>query len=495
MTASPIRFLLGDQPVSVTISDPTVTVLEWLRRAGGRRGGKEGCAEGDCGACSVVVGECDAAGTMRYRAVNACIQFMGTLDGKQLLTVEDLADQSDGSLHPVQQAMVDQHGSQCGFCTPGFVMSMYAGHIADRAAGRVPSRDEINDRLAGNLCRCTGYRPIVDAALAAAAVAEPPREPARRAAAARHLAGLKRNETLSIEIGGRSFYAPVTVDALAALLEHFPDAVVLAGGTDVGLWVTKQHQALSTVIYLGDVTALHRIEERPDRWIVGAGATYEEAMPVFRALHPDFAELARRIGSRQIRNAGTLGGNIANGSPIGDSMPALIALDAVLVLRRGAVRRRLPIDQFFLAYRLTARQLGEFIEAIEIPKPTPAMRFATYKVSKRFDQDISAVCPAYRLTLAADGTVAEARIAHGGMAAIPQRAPQAEAALTGKPFTEGAARSAMAALAEDYRPIDDMRASAGYRLTVAQNLLWRYYLECSGAQVQTRVLANREDAA
>jgi len=486
------RFLLGLEPRDLDLADPTRTVLEYLRLDERRRGTKEGCAEGDCGACTVTLGECGPDGSVRYRAVNACIQFAATLDGKQLVTVEDLAD--GDHLHPVQQALVDAHGSQCGFCTPGFVMSLYAGHESDLAAGTVPDRQDINDRLAGNLCRCTGYRPIVEAALNAAGQAAPAQADRLRQAAADALPGLARTETLAVAADGRRYFAPATLDQATGLLAEWPDATLLAGGTDVGLWVTKLHKRLDTVIYLGDIAELKRVEERGDHWWIGAGATYNQALAAFAGLHPDFAELVRRIGSVQIRNAGTLGGNIGNASPIGDSMPALIALGARLHLRRGAAARSLPIEDYFLGYRRTALQPGELIVGVEIPKLTGAQRFATYKVSKRFDQDISAVCPAYRLTLDDRGMITEARIAHGGMAAIPARAPKAEAALTGQAWTAETVALAAAALAEDYAPIDDMRASGGYRLKVAQNLLRRFHLATTAPATRVQVL-DKEVAA
>ena len=489
-----IRFLLGASPVEVAVDDPTRTVLQFLRSDPARHGTKEGCAEGDCGACTVAVGERTPDGRMSYRAVNACIQFLPTLDGKQLLTVEDIAGAAGDALHPVQQALVDAHGSQCGFCTPGFAMSLFVGHALDRAAGRVPSRDAVNDRLAGNLCRCTGYRPIVDAAQRAAAIPEPEHWTAFKSKSSAALASMARSGTLVIDTGTRHYYAPRDIDALADVLERHPDACILAGGTDVGLWVTKQHRSLGTVVYVGNVASLKVVEDRSKTWWIGAGASFSEAGRAFADLHPDFAELVRRIGSPQIRNAGTVGGNIANGSPIGDSMPALIALGARLHLRRGRRRRDIALEEFFVAYRQTALEPGEFVEGVSVPKLGPNDRFATYKISKRFDQDISALCPAFRITLAG-GVVREARIAFGGMAATPKRAPATEAALVGSPWSEETVRRAKSALMEDYRPIGDMRASARYRMTVAGNMLIRFFLESEGRGGRTRVIAPRESAA
>jgi xanthine dehydrogenase small subunit len=473
-----IRFLLGDDVREVAVDDPACTVLEYLRGSERRCGTKEGCAEGDCGACTVVLGEADGAGGVRYRTVNSCIQFLPTLDGRHLLTVEDLADPADGSLHPVQAALAEGYGAQCGFCTPGFVMSLYAFHRSGRAA----TPDAISDHLAGNLCRCTGYRPIIEAAQRAAELPVPPRQTAREAAAADLLCAWSVTaESLAIETDAGAFYAPLTLAEAISLRVSHPQATLLAGGTDVGLWVTKQHRHLSPVLWLGRVKELQQIISGPDSLFIGAGVSFEDALPHVGALHPDLAELLRRIGSVQVRAAGTLGGNIANGSPIGDSMPALIALGAVLHLAGPEGERRMPLEEFYLAYRRTALGAAEIVTGVTIPRLTASRRFGAYKISKRFDQDISALCPAFCLTLEGE-TITAARIAFGGMAGTPARAPLTEAALTGKPFAAETFRSAMEKLAADYQPLSDMRASAAYRTVAARNCLWRFWLEQSGAE-------------
>ncbi|MFD2264912.1 xanthine dehydrogenase small subunit [Lacibacterium aquatile] len=467
-----IRFLLGSEVREVRVDDPNRTVLEFLREEERRRGTKEGCAEGDCGACSVVVGEADGRGGVRYKPVNACIQFLGSLDGKQLITVEDLADPVSGALHPVQQAMAEGGGAQCGFCTPGFVMALYSFH----REGHEATPEAVSDQLAGNLCRCTGYRPILDAAAKAAPLPIPDHQKHYEQTAAEQLGAWAANAgDLEIKGADGSFLSPVSLTEALVLRRRFPQATLLAGGTDVGLWVTKQHRRLDPVIYLGRVPELLRIEESETSVTIGAAVTFQDALPVLAKIHPDLGELVRRIGSTQVRAAGTLGGNIANGSPIGDSMPALIALGATLHLAGPGGKRSMPLEDFYIAYRKTALGPDEILEAVTVPRLGEGQIFATYKISKRFDQDISAVCPAYCLTVSGE-TISQARIVHGGMAGTPARAPKAEAALVGKPFGAPGIQAAMAALGEDYQPMTDMRASADYRLTVARNCLWRFYL-------------------
>lgn len=486
-----IRFLFGDEERAIQNPSPTQTVLEWLRapvEEGGARdcGTKEGCAEGDCGACTVVLGEAVGEG-MRYRAANACIMFLPALDGKQLLTIEHLRA-PDGTLHPVQQAMVEHHGSQCGFCTPGFVMSLFALYHAGKGGERAVA----NEALAGNLCRCTGYRPILDAARAACAEAPADRFAAAARATAVRLRSLARHQMLAVERDGQRFLAPRDAAELATTLAMHPDATLLAGGTDVGLWVTKQHRRLETVIAVEHIAELAEIVEQDGVVSIGAGVTYEDAFATLARHWPSLAFLLRRLGSRQIRNRGTIGGNVANASPIGDMPPSLIALAATLVLQSTAGTRRIAVEDFFRGYRQTALHPGEFLARIEIPLPAPGEMFATYKVSKRMEQDISAVCGAFRLLLR-DGRVDDIRIAYGGMAAVPKRAVATEQTLVGRPWSRASVAAAMAALDGELSPITDMRASAAYRRLVARNLLLRFWLETAPEGTAPVRLAEMEE--
>jgi len=476
--ANAIRFVLDGEIVEVADAAPTTTVLEWLREHRHRTGTKEGCAEGDCGACTVVLGELTGSGGdagMRYRAINSCIRFLPTIDGKELVTVESLAD--GDKLHPVQQAMVDQHASQCGFCTPGFVMSLFALYQQQERV----NREQVVETLAGNLCRCTGYRPIIDAGCAMREYAEPTRWSRADAQARRRIdaVGALRRVSPLIRPG---FWAPMLLDELAAMVEAAPDSLLLAGGTDIGLWVTKHLRELPQIIYIGEVVELQRIENRGGALRIGAAVPLTDAWSAIVAHVPALTELAQRFASPPVRNSGTLVGNIANGSPIGDAMPALIALGATIELRRGEATRTLALEDFYLDYMKKDLARGEFVVAVNVPVPNTATRVASYKLSKRIDQDISAVCAAFAIDVADEHVVA-ARIAYGGMAAIPARAKQAEAALVGKPFNEAAFADAANALVKDFKPLSDMRASAAYRLQGAQNLLRRFFLEHATKQV------------
>ena len=476
--SEPIRFYFRGAVQHVTDVAPTQTVLQHLREDRHCTGTKEGCAEGDCGACTVVIGSLKH-GQLELKAVNACIQLTPTLDGKALFTVEDL-QQADAALHPVQQALVECHGSQCGFCTPGFVMSLWGMYLRqdDGAAPCAPpSRRTIDDALSGNLCRCTGYRPII---AAARRMGELPRVSFDRDALTTQLQALQRPAGTSYRQHGgpgATFHAPRTLDELVALRVAQPLACLLAGSTDVGLWVTKQLRALGDIIYLGHVAALTTVTVADGMLDIGAGVTLDDAYAALCQHYPaELSELRQRFASLPIRNAGTLGGNVANGSPIGDSMPWMIALGSQVVLRGPSGQRVLALEDFYLGYQKKDMRPDEFVEAVRVPLPRAGLTLRTYKLAKRYDQDISAVCAAFAIEL--DGPrVAAVRIAFGGMAAIPKRAAHTEAALLGQVWDEASLASAMQALAHDYAPLSDMRASGAYRLTTAQNLLRRFWLE------------------
>ena len=483
-----VRFVRRGRIVERRDFTPAETLLDHLRLHERAYGTKEGCAEGDCGACTVAVGRLDGNGRVAYAPVNSCILLTGMVDGAEIVTVEDLAS-PEGGLHPVQRALVDAHASQCGFCTPGFVMSLFtlyqSGERADRAT--------VNDWLAGNLCRCTGYRPIADAALACCTGKADAAREERAVEAAGLLAGLSDDAGLFAGDGDTFFAAPATEDALAALCARHPDATIVGGATDVGLWITKQLRTLPRIVHTGRVASLHEVRETDDRIEIGAAATYAEAEAALRGIDPDVGEMLRRLGSKQVRSTGTVGGNIANGSPIGDSPPVLIALGASLDLRHGDAHRTLALEDFFLDYGRQDRAPGEIVTRITVPRLGADEHFRCYKISKRFDQDISAVLGAFRFRIRR-GRITEARIACGGMAAIPKRARETERAVAGLRLRDPASWSAAAdALAEDFSPIDDHRASAGYRLRVARSLLLKALAEVAGRPtVETRITGMRE---
>ncbi|MBU6419005.1 MAG: xanthine dehydrogenase small subunit [Proteobacteria bacterium] len=462
-----VRFLLDGEVIALDEVDPTFTVLEMLRTRLRRIGTKEGCAEGDCGACTVLLGEL-AGDEIAWRAVNSCILFLPMLDGKALLTVESL-----GGDHPVQRELVTHHGSQCGFCTPGIVMALYG-----RAIGALGSEQSVADALSGNLCRCTGYGPILAAAEAAGRT---PRDDTALVAALKNLKSTAREFRFQDALAGREriAFTPRTADELAALYLEHPQARLVAGATDAGLWVTKQHRVLDELIFIGGIADLRNIDEKPEGLRLGAAVRYSEAQASLARLHPALGKLVRRIGGTQIRNAGTIGGNIANGSPIGDMPPALIALGAELTLRRGDTRRIMALEDFFIAYGKQDRQAGEFVESVFIPCPDASDMISISKLSKRFDSDISAVCGGIVLRVEA-GRIAQARIAFGGMAATPKRASAAEGFLKDAAFSEDNLEQAATLLAADFAPLTDVRGSSAYRLTVAGNLLRRLWAERQG---------------
>jgi len=470
--SEPIRYVYRGEVQTVTDVSPVRTILQHVREDHRCTGTKEGCAEGDCGACTVIVGELKGE-TVEFKSVNSCIQFVPALDGKALFTVEDLK-QPDGSLHPVQQAMVDCHGSQCGFCTPGFVMSLWGLYLKHEDKSNHPERKEIADTLSGNLCRCTGYRPIIDAAHR---MLDLPRIAFDRDALAASLKAIQRSEMLTYTNDGQTFHVPLTLQQLIGLRAAHPDATILSGSTDVGLWVTKQMRELGDIIHINQVRELQTVSDMDGKLEIGAAVSLDDAYAALCKHYPqELSELWQRFASLPIRHAGTLVGNIANGSPIGDSAPWMIALGSEIVLRSQSGQRVLPLEAFYLDYQKKDLLPGEFVEAVRVPLPTAGVRFRTYKLAKRFDQDISAVCAAFAIAL--DGKIVRnARIAFGGMAATSRRAPRTEAVLEGREWSEATLSEAMQTLAEDYAPLTDMRASSDYRMKTARNLLRRFWLE------------------
>jgi xanthine dehydrogenase small subunit len=469
-----IRFVRRGEVISVSNVPPTRTLLELLREDLNCTGTKEGCGEGDCGACTVVLGEA-TGGEVQYRAINSCIRLAHSIDGMALWTVEDLAAQ-DGALHPAQQAMVDKHGSQCGFCTPGFVMSMFGMYQNHVCKGEPITRELAQEELSGNLCRCTGYRPILDAAQAMAAL--PPVTVDKKAL-------LQKLKQLAYTTPGLeadlAYKSPATLAALLQARAKHPEAQLVAGCTDVGLWVTKMHKQFGQVLDVTKVQELRQVEDYPHHIAIGAAVTLADAYAALMKDRPQLHNFAARFAGLPVRNSGTLGGNVANGSPIGDSMPLLIALGANVVLMSVRGHRELPLEKLYTGYRQNVMAADEVLAWIKVPKAQAREAMKVYKISKRYDDDISAVCLAINLQVEA-GKVVSASIGAGGVAATPVRALKAEAALTGQPWTQATVQQAIATLRAEFSPISDMRASAAYRSQVLGNLLQRYWLESQGLQ-------------
>ena len=477
--AGHIQFVLNGEIVRVDNPDPNCTVLDYLRDYRRLTGTKEGCREGDCGACTATqVLLVDNA--PQVRAINTCIQFLPSLHGTALFTVEGVAG-ANGDLHPIQAAMVECHASQCGFCTPGFVMSLHSADLA----GEMPQRARIAELLTGNLCRCTGYGPIL--AAAEQSLSANGDKGNLLATTANRIRAIHSPEMLSIEYetpqssSRRTYHAPRSLAELAQVLASYPDATILAGGTDLGLQVTKQHRKLKNLVDVNRVAEMCKIEVDGSGIAIGAAVTYTQARKDLAGQFPAMDAFLSRIASEQIRNTGTIGGNIANGSPIGDMPPALIALNARIELVSHAGKRELPLEEFFIAYGKQDRRTGEIVSRILVPHLADSAKFEAYKISKRFDQDISSVCGAFHAVMV-DGVLSNVRIAFGGMAGTPKRASNAEAALEGCLLDVVAINAAAIGLAKDFTPLSDHRASAEYRMLVAANLLRKFCATLTGVQ-------------
>lgn len=481
----PVTFLLNGTETTVMPDRGDVTLLNWLRQDRAMTGSKEGCAEGDCGACSVVIARISPNGQISHQAANACILFLPMIDGLSITTVEGVAG-PDGALHPVQAAMVTHHGSQCGFCTPGFILSLFAGW----RQGMTWQRPAIEELLAGNLCRCTGYGPIIEAAESLADSAIPPWEEDRISAERQWL--LNHQKT-SLQIGqDQDFITPTRRDELSTAIADHPDFQIIAGATDIGLWVTKQHRKIAGFISVMGVAELSVITETDQDFIIPAGVSHTEAHTRMADDFPPLDALWKRFGSAQVRASGTVCGNIANGSPIGDLAPAFLALGAELTLQYRDQRRHLPLDQFFLGYQQQDRKQGEWLADIRVPKLADDERFYAIKISRRFDQDISAVMGAFWFKIA-DGKIKDARFGFGGMAAIPARAKQTEAAIIGHDINQPISDAIKDALNADFSPIDDVRASATYRQHMALNLFIKALDAAAANTPNTEMLAGFSD--
>jgi xanthine dehydrogenase small subunit len=478
-----IQFLFRGRIEEVIQPLPNLTVLNWLRERQGATGTKEGCAEGDCGACTVLVGSLHS-GKLEYRPVNACIRFLPTLDGTHLITIEDLM--SDDLLHPIQKAMVEHHGSQCGFCTPGIIISLFGLYLEKSRSITGLTRKEIDDALAGNLCRCTGYGSIISAAYDAFSSKRSGWVEKNIQETTSLVESIRPKKGVTLDAHHQLYFAPTTLEHALGLVKAYPDATLLSGGTDIALQVTKRFDRLDKIIYLGQIEHLKSISKSNEGWTLGSGVTFSQIMGISDQIHPHLLATLERVGSVQIRNAGTIGGNIANASPVGDLSPLLMCLNAVLTLRTNEASRKLPIEEFFIEYGKTALRSGELIESIFIPRLPANSRFSSYKVSKRHDQDISTLLGAFRVDID-QGIIIKVIIAFGGMAEIPKRADNCEQALHQQPWSPAILASAAVQLSNDYSPIDDFRGSAKYRSRVAVNLLHRFWLEQANPEIPHRI--------
>ncbi len=468
MTSNIIEFILNNKIHKIVNPDPNETILNFIRIKLKKTGTKEGCAEGGCGACTIVLGEL-TNNNIQYKAINACIAFLPMLNGKQLILVEDLVS-DDGKLHPVQDAMIKFHGSQCGFCTPGFVMSMFAMYKNNNSL----TNEIIKDSLSGNLCRCTGYRPIINAAKSLNKKIDNDHFKKLKKKTINLLKKIKIKD-IEVENNNKKYFAPKTISELKKILKKESQLKFLSGGTDVSLEITKARKEIKKILYLNSIKELDFIKNRNNEIEVGAGTSLLKFEKYIKKFYPDFEIILKRYGSVQIRNVGTIAGNIATASPIGDTLPLLLSLDAKIILDGARKRISMPLNKFFVSYRKTKLKKGQFIYSVKIPIYKKNI-FKAYKISKRFDDDISSVCASFNVEIYKN-QIKKIMIAYGGMSEIPKRAIYTEKILINSNFSENNFYKATKTLEKDYRPIDDMRASKSYRMEVAKNLLMKCFLE------------------
>ena len=472
MVSNTIQFLLNNKIYKIKNPDPNKTILSYVRDDLKKTGTKEGCAEGGCGACTIVLGELNK-NKIIYKAINACISFLPILNGKQLILVEDLTN--DNKLHPVQEAMVKFHGSQCGFCTPGFTMSLFSMHKNFKSI----NNQAIDESLSGNLCRCTGYRPIIDAAKSLNNKKDQDQFKKNKN---QTISLLRKLKTVDLEINNREkkYFAPKTIIYLKKILKKFPNAKILSGGTDLSLEVTKLRKELKTIISLNSIEKLNFIKKTKNLVEIGATTSLIDFQNFIKKYFVDFYDILKRYGSIQIRNVGTIAGNIATASPIGDTLPLLLTLDAKVVVQGLKQTKVFSLNEFFISYRKTKLKKGEFIYSIKIPINKNKI-FKAYKVSKRFDDDISSVCGSFSF-LIKKNKITKAAIAYGGMSEIPKRALTTEKKLINSEFSENTFSKAVNLINKDFSPLDDMRASKNYRINVAKNLLLKAFYEIKNRQ-------------
>ena len=472
MVSDTIQFLLNNKIYKIKNPDPNKTILSYVRDDLKKTGTKEGCAEGGCGACTIVLAELNK-NKIIYKAINACISFLPILNGKQLILVEDLIN--DNKLHPVQEAMVKFHGSQCGFCTPGFTMSLFSMHKNFKSI----NNQVIDEALSGNLCRCTGYRPIIDAAKSLNKKKDQDQFKKNQKQTISLLRKLK-NVDLEINNRGKKYFAPKTIINLKKILKKFPNAKILSGGTDLSLEVTKLRKELKTIISLNSIEKLNFIKKTKNSVEIGATTSLIDFQNFIKKYFVDFYDILKRYGSLQIRNVGTIAGNIATASPIGDTLPLLLTLDAKVVVQGLKQTKVFSLNEFFISYRKTKLKKGEFIYSIKIPINKNKI-FKAYKISKRFDDDISSVCGSFSF-LINKNKITKVAIAYGGISEIPKRAITIEKKLINSEFSENTFSKAVNLINKDFSPLDDMRASKNYRIDVAKNLLLKAFYEIKNKQ-------------
>ena len=474
MSSNIIKFINSERIIEIHNPDPNETLLNFIRTKLKKTGTKEGCAEGGCGACTVVLGELKND-NINYTTVNSCITFLPTLSGKQLILVEDLISK-DNSLHPAQEAMVKYHGSQCGFCTPGFVMSLFSMFKNYTKL----NKDIIKDSISGNLCRCTGYQPIIKAAKSLSAKNKIDHFYKNKKKTISQLKKIK-NQSIAIYNRDKRYFAPRYISEFKKILKKNTNSYLLSGGTDLSLLVTKDRKDINSIIYMNSIKELNYIKNNKEFIEVGATTPLIEFEIYIKKYYPDFNKILRRYGSTQIRNVATIAGNIATASPIGDNLPLLLALDSKVVLQGIKKNKILPINDFFISYRKTKLKPGQFIHSIRIPIFDNNI-FKAYKISKRFDDDISSVCAAFNITIKKK-KIKNIKIAYGGMSAIPKRAIYCEKILLNSSITKETIEKAKSALEKDFIPIGDMRASRNYRNVVAKNLLEKCFLEINNKKL------------